>query len=209
MFNVAKYYDRIYRDKPYREEVETILPYLKKGSLIDIGGGTGGHAINLRKNGFKVLVADVSPEMLAIAHNKGLETKLINIESDTPIERFENAIMLFHVFNFLKNQEKALKNIYNLLHKGGRLVFDYWDNSIKKSGWALRQDGIVSRITHKRWNGNTATIRFWFPFLFAYEQHTLYCPSKEVIKRMLQENRFKIITLKRREADEIIIAEKT
>src|SRR2546421_3497460 len=54
--------------------------------LADIGGGTGNYALALRREGWEPVVVDRSPQMLAQAAAKGLET----VEADAQRLPFED-----------------------------------------------------------------------------------------------------------------------
>jgi predicted TPR repeat methyltransferase len=65
----ARYYDLLYRDKPYREEADhvrrLILSHVPKAyTIVELGCGTGAHAEHLARAGMEVHGADLSEWML-------------------------------------------------------------------------------------------------------------------------------------------------
>ena len=71
----AQQYDLLYKDKNYDAEVALLerlfqAHALEGNSVLDLGCGTGQHAIRLAKRGFDVTGVDRSPEMLRIARVK-------------------------------------------------------------------------------------------------------------------------------------------
>jgi len=196
-FNGA-FYDRLYKDKPYAREVERMLPYLKGKTLLDIGGGTGGHAVVLKGKGFEPHVIDLSASMLAIAANKGLTTEIADIATYRSKKTYDSAIAMFHVLNFCKDLTPVLANIRDALQDGGVLVFDMWDPTVKKEGSAWRFDGLMTRYSRKKWRGNEVYIDFFFPFFLRFERNHLYCPSAYDMKKQITEAGF---TLEKWEED--------
>jgi SAM-dependent methyltransferase len=79
----AAYYDLLYRDKDYSEEVDYVnsLILAHRGvqelSILELGCGTGGHATYLAKSGQTVYGIDVSPQMV-----KKAKDNLVNIPLD-------------------------------------------------------------------------------------------------------------------------------
>ena len=82
---IAKEYDQIYRSpywKLYNEitwyNIRRFLPKKKNSIVLDAGGGTGYWAIRLAKIGYKVILTDISEEMLKVAKVKIKRQKLEN-----------------------------------------------------------------------------------------------------------------------------------
>ena len=70
----ARYYDLLYRDKDYAAEAEYVAGLIRKfhpsaRSILELGSGTGMHAIHLAKQGYEVTGIDISPDMINIASN--------------------------------------------------------------------------------------------------------------------------------------------
>ena len=72
----ASTYDVLYKEKNYEAECDFLEELFRRYSgkdikrLLDMGCGTGGHAIPLARRGYKVSGIDRSPEMVAIAKQK-------------------------------------------------------------------------------------------------------------------------------------------
>lgn len=80
---IAKEYDRMYETpywKLYDEitwyNIKRFLPKKKNALVLDAGGGTGYWTIKLAKLGYKVVLTDISKEMLKIAEAKINKLKL-------------------------------------------------------------------------------------------------------------------------------------
>ncbi|MEP6999757.1 MAG: methyltransferase domain-containing protein, partial [bacterium] len=71
----AEQYDLLYQDKNYDAEVALLERLfrahdLKGTAVLDLGCGTGQHAIRLAQHGYEVTGVDRSPQMLRIARVK-------------------------------------------------------------------------------------------------------------------------------------------
>jgi len=141
----AAYYDLIYRDKLYNNEVEyvhNLIQKLNPGSktILDLGCGTGIHANLLAAKGYVVVGIDFSTEMIEIANSKrktdyAENANRLNFFTDDirTVElnqKFDVVLSLFHVFSYL-NHNHDVKAGINTIDKhlkdfGGVAIFDFW-----------------------------------------------------------------------------------
>ena len=139
----ADAYDVLYRDKDYAAEcdlVERIFQTYGDGSIhsvLDLGCGTGSHAIPLAQRGYEVVGVDRSENMLAHARRKaagfsigsGVAFHQGDIRSVDLQRHFDAALMMFAVLGYqLENADvlSALKAARQHLRSGGLLIFDVW-----------------------------------------------------------------------------------
>jgi len=173
----AKYYDKIYLDKPYEEESKYISRILKKKNLriLEVGCGSGEHALKFNNLGYKITAIDSSKQMILIAKKKSQKIKFLNRDGlyYRSKEKFDAIILLFHVINFFKTL-KELKYFfitasYNL-KKDGLLICDFINiNALKKFPPAkeiktviLKKELSLVRKTFPSFNKSTGifTIKF-------------------------------------------------
>ncbi|QTM98940.1 methyltransferase domain-containing protein [Sediminibacillus dalangtanensis] len=131
-----------------------------KGQVLEPGVGTGRMLIPLLESGLKVDGMDVSQEMLKICrHNcddRGLNPKLFEgqMESFSSDTKYEAIIVPNGTFLLLHKREdsiKAIKNFYNHLSNGGRLILDTF----------LETDFSIDKISTRTWktkNGDIITL---------------------------------------------------
>jgi SAM-dependent methyltransferase len=140
----ARYYDLLYRDKDYLNEVGFLSLLLnhhnvREGRLLEIGCGTGRHAVCLAKNGWNVTGVDLSETMVQESLNRrdqcepDLQQKLEFFVGDARTIRlssdFDLVISLFHVTSYQTGNndlESFFKTSRAHLKKGGFFIFDFW-----------------------------------------------------------------------------------
>ena len=113
--------------------IEKEIGYNKATKILDIGCGTGRHAIELAGRGYKVVGIDLSESQLKRAREKASEQKLkIDFQQydarKLPFSRkFDLAIMLCEgAFPLMETDEmnfQILKNAAKALKPGGKLIF--------------------------------------------------------------------------------------
>jgi SAM-dependent methyltransferase len=138
----ADAYDAIYRDKNYVGEVDLIERILVRHGLdgpkrlLDLGCGTGNHALPLAQRGYTVVGVDRSPAMLAQARAKTSAAHVGSVvfqEGDIRDvdlgERFDAVLMMFTVLGYqLEDADlmAALATVRRHLDRGGLFIFDVW-----------------------------------------------------------------------------------
>jgi 2-polyprenyl-3-methyl-5-hydroxy-6-metoxy-1,4-benzoquinol methylase len=113
--------------------IEREIDHNKKIKILDIGCGTGRHAIELATRGYSVTGVDLSEAMLKKARenalNKGLKIDFIKADArNLPFEKeFDLTIMICEgAFPLMETDEmnfEILKNATKALKPGGKLIF--------------------------------------------------------------------------------------
>ena len=163
--NYAKYYDLIYKKKNYLRETKYIHNLLKfnksKKNVLEIGCGTGEHAICLSKYNYKIFGIDMSNNMIKIAKSKNydknkLKFKTLDVLKLNHKKKYDSIISMFHVINYLTTKKKiikAFKNINKSLKNNGLFLFDFWyAPAVRKKQLAIRSKSFANKnlvITRK------------------------------------------------------------
>lgn len=142
--NYARYYDLLYRDKDYAGEAQFVHQLLQNyapgtKSILELGCGTGAHAVLLAKEGYQVHGVDLSADMLLRATDRlsSLPTELASrlefsqgdIRTVRINKQFDAVISLFHVISYQTTNEDlqaAFATVKAHLKPGGVFIFDCW-----------------------------------------------------------------------------------
>ena len=135
IFSSGDYYNLFYKDKDYQLEAKYIHKKIQEyklnaNSILELGCGTGKHAINLAKYGYKILGIDKSLSMLEkTIKAKNLEFQKGDIKELKLKNKFDCVISLFHVMSYQITNESLIsvfKTAFNNLKKDGLFLFDFW-----------------------------------------------------------------------------------
>ena len=139
--NYAQYYDILYQEKDYEGECDFLKQIFEVFSdnpilsILDLGCGTGGHALPLARRGYDVTGVDCSEQMIAIAKTKATQANLSvefqqgdirNLELE---QTFDAVISMFAVMSYQTTNDDlttAFRTARHHLEPGGVFVFDAW-----------------------------------------------------------------------------------
>ena len=140
----ARVYDALYADKDYAAEAARVTERLRAGApdahrLLELGCGTGLHAIEFARSDYAVTGVDLSETMLARATERRhaldaeLQGRLRFVHGDVRTcrlhEQFDATVSLFHVLSYQTTDEDAgamFATAAMHLRAGGLFVFDFW-----------------------------------------------------------------------------------
>ncbi len=140
----ARYYDLLYQDKDYDAESEYVHSLLQRfapgaTSILELGCGTGLHAVRLADKGYTVHGIDISRDMLSIATDRiknAPQTTHKRLSFDTgdirvyrSMTRYDAVISLFHVISYQTSNhdlQAAFETTKLHLRKKGVFIFDCW-----------------------------------------------------------------------------------
>ncbi len=105
--------------------------------LLDIGGGTGNYAQALAAEGWRALVLDRSPEMLAHARAKGLATVAGEAERLPFADASFDAAMLVAMIHHVERPALALAEARRVLRPGGRLALMAFTREDVERSWCM------------------------------------------------------------------------
>jgi SAM-dependent methyltransferase len=138
----AQFYDSLYREKDYPAECDYLEQVFGQSgtqvhSILDLGCGTGGHALELARRGYRVTGVDVSRAMLAQAIEKSISLPesirpqfihgdICSIRLD---EKVDAVISMFAVMSYMTTNadlEAAFATARSHLNPKGLFFFDAW-----------------------------------------------------------------------------------
>lgn len=137
----AQAYDVVYQDKDYAAEGQVLEHVFEQDAsrpvrqVLDLGCGTGSHAVELAGAGFEVTGVDRSPAMLAEANRKGRAAGVAVQWLAGDIRRlelhrtFDASVMMFAVLGYQIEDADVIATLGSArrhLAPGGVLAFDVW-----------------------------------------------------------------------------------
>lgn len=161
----AATYDAVYADKDYAAECDLLEEVFDSHadravrSVLDLGCGTGRHAVELAQRGYDVTGVDRSEAMLARARQRASDAdvevgfELGDLRETRLGSRFDAVIMMFAVLGYqLTDQDvtDAFRTASAHLQPGGVLVFDFWYGpAVEAIGTEKRQREV--RAKGQKW----------------------------------------------------------
>jgi len=223
----ARFYDKIWGKRDYDADVKFLADFFRKyhcRSVIDIGCGTGNHALRVSKMDYQVTGVDVSSTMLEIAKAKDKEAKIKFIKGDMKKlekvvpkgQRFDAAICLGQVFSHLmtnKDVQALLNGLHKILKQNGLFVFSA--RNAKKINEEclnkLRLDHMINEeklqlliLTYNTRDLQDSNIIVWNPIYLIKQNSKVDLQIKEhklrwfefsTLKKIITENGFKIVAI--------------
>jgi SAM-dependent methyltransferase len=192
----AKYLEGMAKTVPHKAEL--VLPWLKSGSVVDLGCADGDFTIQLaRKQGF-VTGIDMSADILEIARERGAEANIYGLNfkqgkaedfSVTPVDNVVASSILHEVFSYgngIQSVVQAVNNIHKNLKKGGRLIIrDFVKPKWKIVGFAHKKSDMVeghtfedmfrigpSRYKTEWWAWDNVELPTVYEYIFHKDFHT-------------------------------------
>ena len=172
----ATFYDSLYTDKDYSAECDFLEQVFDRfapkpvKSILDLGCGTGGHAVILADRGYDVAGVDRSEVMLAAAREKvGARTIALHQADVRELRlgrKFDAVISMFAVMSYMTANEDldaVFKTAREHLNPGGLFVFDAW------FGPGVFSDPPTDRMKEVI-KGNERIIRFAHPEIDVVKQ---------------------------------------
>ena len=139
----AAAYDSLYGTKDYAGECDLIEQIFRTyanapvASVLDLGCGTGNHALELARRGYKVAAIDQSVDMLAEARKKLAASSLgdkvsfhqADIREFNLNREFDAIVVMFAVLGYQIDNHDVLRTLRTArkhIKKDGLLIFDVW-----------------------------------------------------------------------------------
>ncbi|MCB0164997.1 MAG: methyltransferase domain-containing protein [Anaerolineae bacterium] len=142
--------------------VEALLEPLSFTTVLDVGCGTGRHALQLARQGVAVTAIDQSPHMLAVARQAAdrdelsIDFQCRSLEDGLPFEACQFdllvcALMLCHV----PDLAGAIQEFHRVLQPGGHLLITDFHPEVIHQGWRTFVDRpgmtyLLPNMAHRR-----------------------------------------------------------
>ncbi len=214
----AEWYDIMYdfydhsADCDYLESILSKYSDSKIKTILDIGCGTGSHAMELSVRGFKVTGIDLSESQIRRAMEKNTKREYVEYHvadmRDFDLGRkYDLAVSFFGSMGYVTEEdgiEKALQCIHQHLAKGGLFVFEFWNTRgviPNHQSWLKAEQGDIKiiRLSKNRFDPNTNIIEIDFDgYVLSgkelidsfFETHSLRVYSPREMQSILMRNSF-------------------
>ena len=126
IYDKTRYIENKYRYYTAYVAENLISKFLKEGSILELGVGTGRFALPLSAK-YRYIGIDISKGMLSVAKKKLENNKNVNLilmdaeKLGFKNESFDNIICV-HTFKFFPNPIRVLRECYRVLKEGGRVI---------------------------------------------------------------------------------------
>jgi predicted TPR repeat methyltransferase len=223
----AEFYDLLYHDKVYVEEAAFVSRLLHRHlgkpaaqiELLDLACGTGRHAQEWARMGYRVEGSDLSTEMVLVARERAKAQALpilFHNESFQSCDRigrkYDAVLAMFSAIDYVTEYpelSRTLANIRGLLKRDGLFIFDFWngnavmrDYSPVRTKRVERGDQILLRVSNTSLDAvaQTATVKFDFKLSKGgvalrefSERHVIRYFFPQEMTDLLAANGFKVI----------------
>lgn len=164
----APYYDAVYGERvDYAGDVAFLREAFDRHArvpvrrLLDLGAGTGNHAIPLARAGYDVTALDLSEPLVDILRSKALaagvqvRANVGDMARDVPAGAYDAAVCMFGAWCYLHSDEESgalLDQLRDRLPSGGVFVFEFWSPlgwapSVRVEEYALKGGRRLIRLT--------------------------------------------------------------
>jgi len=110
-------------DLEKRTEFKKFISLLKDKKILDLGCGSGDHALYFKEQGLDVTCIDNSKEMIKICKNKGLQAEIMDIENlEFKYNSFDGIWAVTSLLHIPKEKiPQVILNLKNLLKDNGAI----------------------------------------------------------------------------------------
>lgn len=184
---IAKRYDtedRIELAKIITKEVKPVLQNSESKSLLDYGGGTGLISLELSDLVDSVLLVDSSKQMLDIAEAKITNKKIKNsrvLQADFTKKSPEfkaDIILMSLVLLHIPDTQKILKELFNTLNNGGKLIIIDFDKNNNVSHTKIHNgfshDEMKKRLSKVGFKSNEIKTFYYGKHIFAKQDASMF-----------------------------------
>lgn len=122
---------QLFRSAKTMPLLERTALQLATGSILDVGAGSGCHALALQEMGKEVCAIDISPLSVEVMKQRGVNNaRLVNLFDGQFVETFDTILMLMNgsgIIGRLENMPAFFQRMKQLLRPGGCILMDSSD----------------------------------------------------------------------------------
>lgn len=213
---LAPYYDQFVDPDLNDQYVQFLAKYIDKGTVLDLGCGTGPLAVELAKLGYFVTATDISTNMLERAnHNAVLAGVTIHFFVHNILEplnqTYDAILMSSDVINYLDNEESvrtAFSYIADAMDKKSIFVFDFIHvqyveriHNYKQDilledellQWSVRKTNVPNQIEHKLTFGRDVETHIQTTFPLKTYRRLLHESGLTIVRKVRTDERVIVV----------------
>lgn len=122
---------QLFRSAKTMPMLEHTALQLATGSILDVGAGSGCHALALQEMGKEVCAIDISPLSVEVMKQRGVNNaRLVNLFDGQFVDTFDTVLMLMNgsgIIGRLENMPAFFQRMKQLLRPGGCILMDSSD----------------------------------------------------------------------------------
>lgn len=122
---------QLFRSAKTMPMLERTALQLATGSILDVGAGSGCHALALQEMGKEVCAIDISPLSVEVMKLRGVNNaRLVNLFDGQFVDTFDTILMLMNgsgIIGRLENMPAFFQRMKQLLRPGGCILMDSSD----------------------------------------------------------------------------------
>lgn len=122
---------QLFRSVKTMPMLERTALQLATGSILDVGAGSGCHALALQEMGKEVCAIDISPLSVEVMKQRGVNNaRLVNLFDGQFVDTFDTILMLMNgsgIIGRLENMPAFFQRMKQLLRPGGCILMDSSD----------------------------------------------------------------------------------
>ena len=122
----------LFREYDQMPEIEQIALQEAKGSILDVGAGSGCHSVALQKMGKKATAIEISALSVEVMKERGVDARCVNFYDESFVEKYDTILMLMNgtgIAGNIDNMPAFMDRLKSLLLPGGSVLIDSSDLS--------------------------------------------------------------------------------
>lgn len=123
--------DTLFRTFEEMPAIEQEALRLARGKILDVGAGSGCHALALQDMGKDVCAVEISPLSVEAMKERGVkDVRLVNVFDERFVEKFDTILLLMNgtsIIGRLENMPMFFSQMRRLLNPGGSVLIDSSD----------------------------------------------------------------------------------